>query len=192
MNSAYRVKGEALPSNRDDINDKRSITMTLRIDKTIMSDLRNEARKRETSLNSLVNQIFKNFAEWHAFDAKIGMVPLPNVLITDIFKNLRKDEVIDLAYEVGRKEIHDIVLFMKSNVTMESFIEWIQVRMKNSSMQINHIVTQDTHIYTMKHNICLNWSLYHKIILESIFKEIIHKEVEIDISETAFTIRFSK
>jgi len=192
MNSAYRVKGEALPSNRDDINDKRSNTMTLRIDKTIMSDLRNEARKRETSLNSLVNQIFKNFAEWHAFDAKIGMVPLPNVLITDIFKNLRKDEVIDLAYEVGRKEIHDIVLFMKSNVTMESFIEWIQVRMKNSSMQINHIVTQDTHIYTMKHNICLNWSLYHKIILESIFKEIIHKEVEIDISETAFTIRFSK
>lgn len=181
-----------MPVTTDDNRDKRSITMTLRIDKAIMNDLRNEAQKREISLNMLVNLIFKNFVQWHAFDTKIGMVPLPKVIITDIFKNLRKDEVIDLAYQIGRNEIHDIVLFMKGNVTMESFLEWIQARMKNSSMQINHIETKNTHIFTMKHNICLNWSLYHKIILEAIFKEVIHKDVEIDISETTFTIRIIK
>lgn len=170
---------------------KRQITQTLRVEKVILSDLRKEAQERGISLNLLVNQIFKNFVEWHAFDTKIGMVPLPKAVILDIFKSLRKDEVIDIAYRVGKNEIQDIVLFMKYDLNMESFMEWIKMRMRNSSMYINHIVDQNTHIYTIRHNICLNWSLYHKIILEAIFKEVIHKDVEIKISETGFAISFT-
>lgn len=179
-----------MPVTMQDNHDKKTITQTLRINKTILDDLRKESEERGISLNLLVNQIFKNYADWNSFDTKIGMVPLPKVVMLDIFKSLRKEEVIDIAYKVGKNEIQDIVLFMKYDVNIKSFIEWIQTRMRNSSMHVNHTVDQNTHIYTIRHNMCLNWSLYHKIILEAIFKEVIHKDVEINISETAFVISF--
>lgn len=171
---------------------KRTITMTFRIEKNIMTNLRREASSRGTSLNMLINQIFKNFVDWRVFETKIGMVPMPKPVVLEMFKNLSKDEIIDVAAGVGKREIHDIILFMKTKIDMDSFIEWISTRMRNSSMHITHLVNGNIHVYTMKHNVCLNWSLYHKIILESIFNEIIGKEVKIDISETAFTIRFEK
>jgi hypothetical protein len=181
-----------MPITMSDNDDKRTITQTLRIDKLTLDILRRESKERGISLNLLVNQIFKNFVDWHAFDTKIGMVPLPKEVILDIFQSLRKDEVIDVADRVGKHEIQDIVLFMKGNISMESFIEWIKTRMKNSSMHVNHIVDRNTHIYTIRHNICFNWSLYHKIILEAIFKEVIHEDVEITISETGFVILFTE
>jgi hypothetical protein len=171
---------------------KRTITMTFRIEKDIMANLRREAGKRGISLNMLVNQIFKNFVDWYIFETKIGMIPMPKPVILELFKNLSKEEVIDISARIGKSEIYDIVLFMKTKVDMDSFIEWISTRMRNSSMHITHMINGNTHVYTMKHNVCLNWSLYHKIILQLIFDEIIGKEVEIDISETAFTIRFEK
>ena len=44
----------------------------------------------------------------------------------------------------------------------------------------------------MKHDVCLNWSLYHKTILELIFDEIFKKSVDISISEGSFAITFEK
>lgn len=181
-----------MPITMHENHDKKTITQTLRLNKAILSNLRKESDERGISLNLLVNQIFKNYADWNSFDTKIGMVSLPNAVILDIFKSLGKDKVIDIAYKVGKNEIQDIVLFMKYNVNIKSFMEWIQTRMKNSSMHINHKADQNIHIYTIRHNICLNWSLYHKIILEAIFKEVIHKDVEINISEKAFVISFTE
>jgi hypothetical protein len=166
--------------------------MTFRIEKTILGELRNEARIKGISLNMLVNNIFKDFVYWYAFDKKIGMVPLPKPVILSLFRSLGKDEVVDIATRIGKIEIYDIALFMKSKVNMDSFMDWIDTRMRNSSMHITHVVDKKMHIYTIKHNLCLNWSLHNKIILESIFDEFIGKDVEIDISETAFTIRFER
>ncbi|MGD9673432.1 MAG: hypothetical protein AB7U98_08130 [Candidatus Nitrosocosmicus sp.] len=175
-----------------EFDQRKTITMTFRIEKDILEELRDEARIKGTSLNMLVNSIFKDFVYWYAFDAKIGMVPLPKTVILNLFRSLRKDEIIDIATRIGKIEIYDIALFMKSKVDVDSFMEWVDTRMRNSSMHMTHMVDNNLHIYTIKHNLCLNWSLHHKIILELIFEEFIGKDVEINISETAFTIKFEK
>lgn len=168
---------------------KTSIITTLRIDREVMQRLRNESKSRDLSLNMLINQIFKNYVNWHAFESKISMIPLSKSVVSDIFKSLKKDEVIDIALNVAKQEIYNITLFMKSKVNEDSFMEWFESRIKNSSMYISHIVENDTHIYSVKHDICLNWSLHNKIILEEIFKEFIRKDIEIEIYEKAFVIR---
>jgi hypothetical protein len=83
-------------------------------------------------------------------------------------------------------------LFMETKLDMDSFLEWFEARMKNSSVQISHIVHESIHTYTMKHDVCLNWSLCHKTILELIFDKIFKKSIVISISEGSFTITFEK
>jgi hypothetical protein len=166
--------------------------MTFRIDTNIMDKLRIEAKNREISLNMLVNQIIKSFVDWYVFEPKIGIIPISKPVVIELFKNLKKDEIIDIATKIGKNAIYDIALFMKSRIDMDSFLEWFEARMKNSSMHISHIVNGRTHTYTMKHDICLNWSLYNKTILDLIFDEIYRKRVDISISEGSFTITFEK
>ncbi|HEY9491266.1 MAG TPA: hypothetical protein VIP56_04715, partial [Nitrososphaeraceae archaeon] len=67
-------------------------------------------------------------------------------------------------------------------------------RMKNSSIQINH--THDpndrTYTYIMKHDICENWSLYFKTILDYIFNEVLGKRVYFNTSNTMLTFKFTE
>ena len=183
-----------LPDATDDSanNSKRTITMTFRIDEKIMSKLRIEAKNRGISLNMLVNHIIKNFVDWYMFEPKIGMIPISKTVIVELFRDLKKDEIINIATKIGKNAIYDIALFMKTKMDMDSFLEWFESRMKNSSMQLSHIVNKNIHTYTMKHDVCLNWSLYNKTILELLFDEIFKKSVDISISEGSFTITFEK
>ena len=64
--------------------------------------------------------------------------------------------------------------------------------MRNSSIGVYHLVHARTHTYTIKHDICFNWSLYHKVLLEVIFRELYKKDVDIQTSETSFTIHLEK
>jgi hypothetical protein len=157
-----------------------------------MERLRRNAKNRGISLNMLVNQIFKNYVDWYMFESKIGMIPLSKPLFKELFKDLRKDEVIDIAANSGKNSIYDIASFMKAKMDIDSFMEWFESRMRNSSIGVFHTSNDVVHTYTIKHDICLNWSLYHKVLLELIFGEVFKKKVDIQISETSFTVIIEK
>jgi hypothetical protein len=172
--------------------ENKTITMTFRIDKDILEKIRIEAKNKGISINTFVNQIINSYAEWYIFEPKIGMIPLPKTIISELFKDLTKEEVSHIATAVGKRAIYDITLFMKSKFDMDTFLQWFESRMKNSSMQISHTVHNRTHIYTLKHDICINWSYFYKVMLESIFNEIFGKSVDINISEGSLTINFER
>jgi hypothetical protein len=170
----------------------KPIAMTFRIDKEILEKIRIESKNKGISINTFVNQIIKSYAEWYIFEPKIGMIPLPKTIIAELFKDLTKEEVSHIATSVGKRAIYDIALFMKSKVDIDTFLQWFESRMKNSSMHISHNVHNHSHIYTLKHDICINWSFFYKVMLESIFKEIFGKSVDIGISEGSLTIIFER
>jgi hypothetical protein len=167
-------------------------TMTFRIEKDTMQKLRQEAKNKGISLNTFVNQIIRNFLDWYIFEPKIGMIPISKPVVVELFRCLTKQEISNIASNIGKSAIYDIALFMKSKVDIDSFLQWFELRVKNSPMQLYHTVNGKIHIYTIKHDICINWSYYYKVILERIFNEVFNKYVEINISEGSFTVAFEK
>ena len=126
------------------------------------------------------------------FEVEVGMIPLSKPIVIDFFNSLAIEEIIDIATKVGKNAIFDIALFMKAKKDIDSFIEWFEMRMKNSSMIIFHLMQGNMNIYTVKHDVCLNWSVYNKIVLKLIFNEIFKKDVYIEVSEGSFTFTFEK
>jgi hypothetical protein len=167
-------------------------SMTFRIEKDIMQKLREDAKNKGISLNTFINQIIRNFLDWYIFEPKIGMIPISKPVVVELFHSLTKEEISNIASNVGKSAIYDITLFMKSKVDIDSFLQWFELRVKNSPMQLYHTVNGKIHIYTIKHDICINWSYYYKVILERIFNEVFNKNVEINISEGSFTVAFEK
>jgi len=71
---------------------------------------------------------------------------------------------------------------MRGSIDLDSFLRWLEVRMKNCSVDINHIVdSNNKHTYIMKHELGENWALYNKTMLETIFRELFERPLNIRI-----------
>ena len=167
---------------------KKTSTMTFRIDDNVLRILRSESEKHQISLNTLINQLLKRFVEWDMYESKVGMIPIAKPIVVELFNKMSKEEISKMALNIGKNAIHDISLFMKNKMDLDSFLSWFETRMNSSLTETNHSIQNGFHVYVLKHELGENWSLYHKIILQSIFNEIFEKTVDIQISNT--TIRF--
>ncbi|MEW5840440.1 MAG: hypothetical protein AB1753_05490 [Thermoproteota archaeon] len=169
-------------------NSKRAtVTMTFRIEESVMAALRSESEKKEVSLNTLVNQVLKRFVEWDMFEPKVGMIPIARPVVQTLFEKMSREGVVEMAQKVGKGAVHDIALFMKSRMDLDSFLSWLEMRMKNSSIEFSHRVRDGRHVFIMKHDLGYNWSLYHKTLLELIFNEVLQKRVESVITASMLT-----
>ena len=157
---------------------KKTVTMTFRVEEGVMALLRSESEKREVSLNTLVNQVLRRFVEWDMFEPKVGMVPIAKPIVRTLFEKMSEQEIAEMAQQVGKGAVHDIALFMKRKMDLDSFLSWFEMRMKNSSIEFSHSVKGGRHTFMTKHDLGDNWSLYHKTLLELIFNEILQKRIE--------------
>ena len=65
---------------------RKSQSVTFRLDSKVIDELRTEANNKEVSLNVLVNQVLKRYAEWDRYENKIGMIPVPRVILSNLIE----------------------------------------------------------------------------------------------------------
>ncbi len=175
----------------------KSVTKSFRVDEDIIQKIDQQARNNDTSLNAEINRILRKYVDWDMLANKVGMIPMDRSIVSEIFQNIMtKEQVIDLANNVARNVIRDAAHFMKGSLTLESFLSWLKSRMENCS-EVNYAIENNStspRIRIMfKHNLGENWSIYHKIIAESIFYEILRENtnVGVEISPTTLVLCFS-
>jgi len=169
-------------------------TVTFRFESENLQKLQEEAFNRGISLNSLMNQITKNYFEWHIFEPKVGFVSILKPVVEELFTTLSEEQVAKIAANRGKQEFQSSIYLMKGSIDLNSFLSWFEARMKNSSIQINHTFDDNTriHTYIVKHDICENWSLYLKCIVEHIFNEVLQKKVEVSTAHTSLAFKFKQ
>ncbi len=176
----------------DLVRRKRTATMTFRIDEYVLNMLKKESGRRDISLNTIVNHVLKQYVEWDMYASKVGMVPMLKPVVSALFDKMTPQETIELASKVGHTATHDIALFMKSKMDLQSFLSWFEMRMKNSSIEFSHKLVNSTHTYVMKHDLGYNWSLYQKTLLQVMFSEIFGKQIDISIYDSTLTFQFTE
>ena len=172
------------------VNPKKTSTMTFRIDEDVLNKLRSESEHRETSLNTFVNHIFKRYVEWDMYEAKVGMIPIAKPIILELFGNLTKDHVVDMATRIGKNVVRDTALFMRGDFNLNSFISWFEARMRASSIEINHNIKNNAHTFIIKHDLGENLSLYHTTVLGLIFREVLETTVDFEYNAGMMSFKF--
>lgn len=170
---------------------KSGTTMTFRLDEIVINMLRAESDRRHISLNSMINQILQRYAEWDMYESKVGLMSFLKPVAAELFKKRSKQEIIEIATNVGKNATNDAALFMKNKMDLNSFLSWLDVRMKNSSVEVNHSIEDGTHTYILKHDLGENYSLFQKTVLELIFNEVLRRRIDCSFSDTILSFRFS-
>lgn len=170
---------------------KSTTTMTFRLSENIITTLRAEAERRHISLNTMINQILRRYVEWDLYESKVGMISLLKPVAVEFFKKMSKEEIIEVATGMGKNATSDAALFMKGRMDLDSFLSWLEVRMRNSSFEISHNFEGNTHTYILKHDLGENYSLFQKTVLELIFNDVLGKHIDCSFSNMILSFRFS-
>src|SRR5919108_5546331 len=176
---------------------RKSRSVTFRLDSKVIDELQTEADNREVSLNVLVNQILKRYAEWDRYENKIGMMPVPRVILSSLIdkavsiakssgiKDIEhyRDDIIKQASELAFSLMKDSVLFMKKQYNLWVVLSVLEEYMKVSGIKADHKVEGSRkHVFIIQHELGENWSLFTKQLLSLIFENLANVKAEINVT----------
>ena len=173
---------------------KKTRSVTFRLDSSVIDELQAEADSREISLNVLVNQILKRYSEWDRYENKIGMMPVPKVILSSLIDKAisvakssgikdidrYRDEIIKQAAQIAFGLMKDSVLFMKRQYNLWVVLAVLEEYMKVSGIKADHkIEGSRKHVFIIQHELGENWSLFTKELLALIFQNLANVRAEI-------------
>ncbi|MGA7900357.1 MAG: hypothetical protein WCA39_16010 [Nitrososphaeraceae archaeon] len=188
-----------------DQSKKSTRSITFRLDSKVIDEMQREANQNEISLNVLVNQTLKKYTEWGRYENKIGMMPVPKLMLSSLIDraieiakktgilndtNLEpyRDQVIKEAANTAYDLMKDAVLFMKKDYNLWTVLSVLQEYMKVSGIDSDHrIESGRKHVFVIKHELGLNWSLFTKELLTQIFESLAQVRAEIRITPNTTT-----
>lgn len=176
---------------------RKTRSVTFRIDASIIDELQTEADNREISLNVLVNQVLKRYSEWDRYESKIGMMPVPKIMLSTLI-----DKAISVAKSSGIKDMEryradiirqaaqiafdlmkDSVLYMKKQYNLWVVLAVLEEYMKVSGINADHkIEGSRKHVFVIQHELGENWSLFTKDLLTLIFENLASVKAEISVT----------
>jgi hypothetical protein len=136
-------------------------TITLRLEKKILTKLRRESEQNQTSLNTLANQIFRQHIDWHSKASKAGYVPLLKPVIIKLLDRLSEEDVIRVAEEVSKDMFKDVMLLMRDENDLVSTLNHIETWIRMSGFPYKVEVDEDKEVYSyvIQHDMGKKFSL---------------------------------
>lgn len=196
MDEQFKNNNVTLKENSASPRKTRSITF--RLDTSVIDELQREADQKEISLNILVNQALKRYAEWDRYESRIGMMPVPKVMLSSLIdKSVKiakdngikdveshRDEIIKTAAEIAFSIMKDSVLFMKKQYNLWAVLSVLEEYMKVSGINSDHRLEGGgrKHVFIIKHELGENWSLFTRELFKLIFENLAKVKVEVSIT----------
>ena len=176
---------------------RKTRSLTIRLNSIVIDELQTEADNRQMPLSVLINQILKRYVEWDRYQNRIGMMPVPRAMLSNLTDkaisiaesrgvkdvDLYRDELIKQASELAFSLIKDSVLFMKKHYNLEVVLSVLKEYMEASGIKADHkLEGPRTHVFIIQHDLGENWSLFTKELLELIFENLAITKAEIDMT----------
>jgi hypothetical protein len=154
-----------------------SENITFRLPRDILYKLRQEAKRKEVSVNILMTQIAKQHTDWYVNASRIGFVSVRKSLIMKLLDEIEDDEKIrEIAREVAKGSSDFLLLLKKQyNIPIESALDFIESWIKESGYTYLYDISgvdQNMHHFVIQHDMGLKWSLYLSEIYRDLFEEL--------------------
>jgi hypothetical protein len=152
-------------------------TITLRLEKKILTKLRRESEQNQTSLNTLANQIFRQHTDWHSKASKAGYVPLQKPVIIKLLDRLSEEDVIRAAEDVSKDMFKDVLLLLRDENDLVSTLNVIETWVRVSGFPYKLEVDEEKEVYSyvIQHDMGKKFSLLlatrARVILERLGKQ---------------------
>ena len=149
-----------------------SESITFRMGKPILDELRQEAEQKMESINTMVNQIVKLYITWHKPAKQAGYGYFDKVLVSEMINLLSEEQIIRLAEHYCKRRLKDIAFMLISENTCSSFMDGIISRLEASGFNYKYSNNNSEDISTLVIHFDMgkNWSLFFKTYMQSVLE----------------------
>ena len=162
-------------------------SVTFRVSKNILESLRRESKQKRISLNTLTTQIFDQYVGWNSKAAVAGMVSLPKYLLTLIIENNTEEAVIEIAKKFANVGAKEIILMLRQQYNITSFVDVLEFWMKESAFPYIHEITSGKHKFTLQHDMGRKWSIYFGEAIQSISLTLNGRKTDFELTDNLLT-----
>jgi hypothetical protein len=153
---------------------KTTKTASFRIDSSLLDALAEDSNNKQISLNTLVNQILREYIEWYANAPKVGYLVVRKSLMLAMLEKFSEDQIRHLA-KLTAKQSREINLLFTSEYNIDSALKVIEYKMRLSGYVYRKDVNDKQYVYTVEHGMGPKWSLYLAELFAAEFQEVNHK-----------------
>jgi hypothetical protein len=170
---------------------RQTESLTLRIDKEVLDDLRKESEQKTVSLNTLTNQIIKSYIKWYSPAQRAGIMFVPKCLLIPIIDDLAEYQIERLAEQFRKSGYEETLLMMSKEyslpVILDLFDSWLNV----SNMQFDRESSEGSLTYIINHGVGRKWSLFLEKVFWYIVKDLGITGARFDVTDGTVTIKIN-
>lgn len=142
-------------------------TVTIRIPKSLKKTLEDRSRKKELSLNNLINKILINNVFWSDHLKELGWMYFHPSIVREIFISLDGSD-IEKIVKKNKKDILNGIKFLYEEITLDKIVKFMQSWLDSANMPYRHIQKDRTHRFIVTHTLGKNWSMFATRIIQEI------------------------
>lgn len=150
-------------------------TATFRFDSRTLISLKQEAKIKNLTLNSLVNNIVSEYLDWFSDTRNTNHVHLWKSIPVKLLEKQSNDEIKKIARDVYEIEMKHTLIVLKEKFEIISFFEALQSWLKASNFIYRYDIDGIKHKFVIQFNMSKKWSLF----IAEIFKHVCD-EMDVD------------
>jgi predicted HicB family RNase H-like nuclease len=167
---------------------KKTESITFRLENEILVSLRQEARRKDVSVNTLVSQIAKQHTHWHSLAAQAGFISVRKPLLTKLFESQNDEEIKSLAKHVASSSNKDFLLMLRRKYNIYSALDMIETWISISGYSYTHDIedldySNRLHSFIVQHHMGMKWSLYLSELYKNFFEEFGIRNAQFDLTD---------
>ncbi len=169
---------------------KKTETVSYRIRADLKSALEDEAKRLGINTNALVSQIFSRHISWGRYVGQLKFIPVSKDFLRLVFESLSQEQVENIARLLGESVAHEELLFLFQHITPETVLMFTDLWASHFEAW-DHKYQGGKHVFTIKHDVNLNYSRFTKEYISSLLESAIGKKVNFEaMSPNSVTFTF--
>ena len=171
---------------------RKTESLSLRLDKNIIAELKREAEQKQINLNTLANQIF-DFHVKFANSASNEMMPMSKAMMVELVEGYSEDELKSIIERVCRKAATEVALQLRGSYDFQASIDILGYYLESSGFPYKHTIDEQNknrHTFIIQYGMGRRWSLFAAEAWRTSFEAVLAKEAEYTITDNMVAITF--
>ena len=166
-------------------------SLTLRLDKEMLDELRTESEQKMVSINTLANQIIKSYIKWYSPAQRAGFMYVPKSLFIPIIDNFAEYQMETLAENFRKSGYEETLLMMSKEYSIPAILDHFDSWLNVSNLQFDREYREGSLTYIINHGLGRKWSLFLEKVFWYIVKDLGITGARFDIIDGTVTIKIN-
>jgi hypothetical protein len=170
----------------------KTITRSFRIDQVAFDALREDAERKEITVNTLVNQLFLAHKDFDMYFERMGVIKISAAIFSLLLGAASEKRIAEVGRQVGIDVPKTIIIAKDGTLSLQTVLSFLRMMSQYACLfEYNEVVSSDgrSKVITLMHSLGRNGSQFIIHYVKGIF-EGIGLEPKISSSEHSVVIEF--